>query len=75
MKSDIIHGVETKRHNEIFETLKREILSGKYSGGSHFPSDNALARRFKAGRPTVFWAVSKLADAGLVWRKRGSGSR
>ena len=63
-----------KRHNEIFETLKSEILSGKYSGSSHFPSDNALARRFKAGRPTVYWAVSRLSDMGFVWRKRGAGT-
>lgn len=62
------------RHNEIFETLKGEILSGKYSGNSHFPSDNALARRFNAGRQTVYWAVSRLSDMGFVWRKRGAGT-
>lgn len=62
------------RHNEIFEMLKGEILSGKYSGNSHFPSDNALARRFNAGRQTVYWAVSRLSDMGLVWRKRGAGT-
>jgi len=62
------------RHSEIFETLKSEILSGKYSGTAHFPSDNALARRFKAGRQTVYWAVSRLSDIGLVWRRRGAGT-
>ena len=62
------------RHNEIFETLKSEILSGKYSGNARFPSDNALARRFDVGRQTVYWAVSRLSDIGLVWRKRGAGT-
>ena len=62
------------RHSEIFETLKGEILSGKYAGNARFPSDNALARRFGAGRQTVYWAVSRLQDIGLVRRERGSGT-
>ena len=62
------------RHEEIYEMLRRDILSGKFSGAEHFPSDNALARRFGVGRQTVYWAVSRLRDENLVWRERGSGT-
>ena len=62
------------RHNEIFEALRGEILNGKYAGNARFPSDNVLAHRFGAGRQTVYWAVSRLQDMGLVRRERGSGT-
>lgn len=62
------------RYKGIFETLRKEILSGKYLSSARFPSDNSLAKRFKVGRQTVYQAVSKLQDCGLVRRERGSGT-
>lgn len=61
-------------HEEIFETLRKEILSGKYSSCERLPSDNVLAKRFGIGRMTVYKAVSRLQDIGLVRRERGSGT-
>ena len=62
------------RYEEIYETLRSEILKGKFADSSHFPSDNALARRFGVGRQTVYFAVSRLCGEKLVSRRRGSGT-
>ena len=62
------------RHEEIYETLRSEILKGKFAGAARFPSDNALARRFGVGRQTVYFAVSRLCGENLVSRRRGSGT-
>lgn len=62
------------RHEEIYETLRSEILKGKFACSSRFPSDNALARRFGVGRQTVYFAVSRLCGEKLVSRRRGSGT-
>lgn len=37
----------------VFETLKNEIVGGKYGASSAFPSSTALARRFKTSRATI----------------------
>lgn len=62
------------RHDEIYETLRSEILNGKFAGSASFPSENALARRFGVGRQTVYLAVSRLRNENLVRRLRGSGT-
>ena len=62
------------QYKSIFETLREEIQKGAYLDRSRFPSDHELARRFHAGRQTVYQAVSKLQDCGLVRRERGSGT-
>ena len=62
------------KHQRIVETLKREILSGKYSATRAFPSERALASRFKASRPTVRIALQTLRAQGLVTQRQGSGT-
>lgn len=62
------------RHEEIYETLRGEILKGKFANSRRFPSDNALAQRFGVGRQTVYFAVSRLCSENLVSRRRGSGT-
>ena len=56
------------------DTLKCEILSGKYESRDKFPSEEALARRFGASRPTVERALRELKRAGLLASRSGSGS-
>ena len=41
------------RHDEIFEAIRREILSGQYDADSNLPSESALAVRFGCSRPTM----------------------
>ena len=58
----------------IFETLKGEILSGKYQPGQKLPSEMMLMRRFGGSRITVVRALRELDSAGLIVRRKGSGS-
>lgn len=61
------------RYLEIFDALKREILSGKYASSRTFPSAMALARRFRTTRATVRRAVDRLRNQGLVGGRQGAG--
>ena len=58
----------------VYETLKREILGGKYSSGKSFPSSTALVRRFEIARFTIRQALDILAKEGLIKSQRGRGT-
>jgi DNA-binding LacI/PurR family transcriptional regulator len=62
------------KHQQVFEALNREILTGRYAAGKKFPSEAALAKRFHASRITVGRAVRDLQQRGLVERFAGSGT-
>ena len=62
------------KHQQVFETLSREILSGRYQPGQKLPSEAALVNRFHASRITVGRAVHELQQRGLVERFAGSGT-
>ena len=71
---DIICAVNCAKSKTLVETLKNDILSGKYVSGQAFPSRRALARRFALAGTTVQRALDELAHQGLISRARGSGS-
>ena len=58
----------------VADTLKREILNGKYESHERFPSEETLARRFGASRPTVERALRELKRESLLESRSGSGS-
>ncbi len=58
----------------IADELKHDILSGKYNSHERFPSEEALARRFGASRPTIERALRELKRNGLLESRAGSGS-
>ena len=62
------------KYRKVLETLKDEILRGKYSSGSAFPSKAMLIRRFGISNLTAVKAVSKLKDEGLVCSSQGRGT-
>ena len=62
------------KYLSIAEALKRDILAGKYEREERFPSEEALARRFGASRPTIERALRELKRAGLLESRSGSGS-
>jgi GntR family transcriptional regulator of arabinose operon len=62
------------KHQQIFDTLSRDITSGRFSRGQKFPSEAALVKRFHVSRITVGRAVSDLQQHGLVERFAGSGT-
>ena len=63
----------TGKYLEIEESLRQEILAGKFESAERFPSGEALARRFGASRPTVERAIRELKRAGLLKARAGSG--
>ena len=63
-----------KGHKEVFETLRREILAGKYDADRKLPSEMILARRFGVSRPTISRVTLDLKREGLVVTRRGAAS-
>ena len=70
----IIRNVNASKSRALLESLKRDILNGKYGSGQRFPSRRALAGRFGIAATTVQRALDELANQGLISRAKGSGS-
>lgn len=61
-------------HVQVAESLRREILGHDLAPGAVLPSEAALQDRFGVARSVVRQAVGRLADEGLVLRRRGAAS-
>jgi len=67
--------MEQSKNRVIVETLKGEILGGKWLSSTRpFPSERALAKRFDVSRPTISQALQELRGQGYLTRRRGSGT-
>lgn len=66
--------MENAKYRTLLESLKKDILGGKYASGQPFPSVRALSRRFGLANTTVQRAVEELAHQGLIQRSQGAGS-
>ena len=62
------------KYSTLFDTLKNEILSGKYRSNFPFPSVRALISRFNLSDRTVRLALDELLAQGLISRKQGRGT-
>ena len=62
------------KYKSLIETLKSNILSGKYGVGKPFPSVRALIKRFGLSNTTVLQALDELVHQGLISRKQGRGT-
>lgn len=62
------------KRSAIAETLRHEIILGKYAVNQRFPSEQMLTRRFKVARATVSYALSELKRDGFLRTKVGSGA-
>lgn len=62
------------RYLEIQRDLQAKIASGDWIPGSRVPAEHELQAQYSCSRMTVNKALSTLAKAGLVIRKRRSGS-
>src|SRR3954463_12958293 len=62
------------KYQTLFESLKADILGGRYGPGQKLPSEAALVTRSGASRITVGRAIRELQNVGLVDRIAGSGT-
>ena len=62
------------KYRKAFDTLRSEILSGKYSATTSFPSVMGAAKRFGISRLTAVKVFDKLKEAGLIRARSGSGT-
>lgn len=66
--------IKAPKYREMMETLRSEIISGKFGPGAKLPSEAALVKRFKTSRITVARALRELQNEGIIDRVAGSGS-
>src|SRR6202011_4513293 len=66
--------VQVPKYQQVLDTIKTDILSGRYQPGQKLPSEAALLKRFGTSRITVGRALRELQHAGLVQRRKGSGT-
>lgn len=62
------------KYQKLFESLKADILSGRFQSGQKLPSEAALVNRTGASRITVGRAIRELQSIGFVDRIAGSGT-
>lgn len=59
---------------EIQRDIERKIMTGEWKPGDRVPAEHELVKTYDCSRMTVNKAISSLAAAGLIVRKRRSGS-
>lgn len=62
------------KHQVIYDAICNNILKGVYQPGQKLPTENELAERFQASRPTVGRAMRDLQQKGLIVRRQGQGT-
>ncbi|WP_313803827.1 histidine utilization repressor [Sphingobium sp.] len=61
-------------HQQILGDLERRIVSGEWPPGHRLPFEVDLAASFGVSRMTMNKVLTRLAEAGLIERKKRSGS-
>ena len=60
---------------QIYQILKKDILSNVYVKGELIPSEALLQKKYDVSRITARQAIAQLEQDGLVERARGKGTR
>lgn len=61
-------------HQRIRSNIEAKILSGEWRPGHRIPFEHELTEQYGCSRMTVSKAISALAEAGLIERRRRAGS-
>jgi GntR family transcriptional regulator len=61
-------------YHQLAEIISERILSGEYRPGQAIPSETAMAKQYRIGRPTVRQAMDVLVKKKMIQRRRGSGT-
>ena len=64
----------TSLYQRILNDIRAKIVSGEWSPGYRIPFEHELTQQYGCSRMTVNKAMSQLAKAGLIERRRRSGS-
>lgn len=67
--------VPQSRTDAIAETLRAQILSGKYEAGERLPSERELAQKTGCNRASVREALKQLEHSGMIAIRPGGGAR
>lgn len=63
------------KYKLIADDIRHKIQSGEYKADNLLPDQVTLAEQYEVSRMTVKKAIDILAMEGLVYRKRGMGTR
>src|SRR5690606_7197058 len=75
MPADAPNGPEGETlHRRILADISERIMSGAWAPGHRIPFEHELSAEYGCSRMTVNKALSQLAKAGLIERRRRSGS-
>ncbi|HVJ36733.1 MAG TPA: histidine utilization repressor [Stenotrophomonas sp.] len=61
-------------HQRIRDDIRNRILSGEWMPGHRIPNEHALMAEYACSRMTVNKALTQLAHAGLIERRRRAGT-
>lgn len=68
------NGLRAPRYARLADTLRARITAGDYAVGAFLPTEAELCEEFAVSRHTVREALRRLAEAGYLRRRQGSGS-
>lgn len=65
---------KSPRYLWLHDSLLEDIQTGKYPVGGHFPTEEQIAANYQVSRHTVREATRRLAENGLISRRRSTGT-
>lgn len=73
-KQTSAQGQKNPRYLWLHDCLLKDIELGKYPVGASFPTEEQIASTYKVSRHTVREATRRLAEKGLISRRRSTGT-
>ncbi|WP_230130029.1 GntR family transcriptional regulator [Bacillus sp. CECT 9360] len=61
-------------YEQVYQSLKKDIIDGKYKTGDRIPSEKELSDAFQVSRITSKRALEELVEDGIVYRTQGKGT-
>lgn len=70
----MIRDDKSLKYVQLQNTLRAEILQGKYLNGDKMPSEPQLMRQYHVTRTTIRKALENLVQEGLLHKEHGRGT-
>lgn len=70
---DLDPGADRALYEQIYESIRRDMIDGRFSRGERLPSSRQLAASLQVSRSTVDAAYAQLVSEGYLRAKQGSG--